>query len=144
MVGKSLCGQSAATWHLRVAKWSRGCSILDTDIDDELLRCLQSSLDFKGNEMILRECFMDLGSFPEDQKIPVAALIDMWSELYELVEDGIHVIANLHEINTRNLASLVVTRYAGFYFYPFVFVCIIYLILFSLDGRGTYILLCKD
>ncbi|KAG7991166.1 hypothetical protein I3843_02G061700 [Carya illinoinensis] len=110
VVGKSLCGQSAATWHLRVAKWSHGYSILDTDIDIELLECLQSSLEFKGNEMILRECFMDLGSFLEDQKIPVAALIDMWSELYELVEDGIHVIANLHEINTRNLANLVVTR----------------------------------
>ncbi|KAG6664182.1 hypothetical protein CIPAW_02G074900 [Carya illinoinensis] len=96
VVGKSLCGQSATTWHLRSGEM--------------LLECLQSSLEFKGNEMILRECFMDLGSFLEDQKIPVAALIDMWSELYELVEDGIHVIANLHEINTRNLANLVVTR----------------------------------
>ncbi|KAG6729376.1 hypothetical protein I3842_01G025700 [Carya illinoinensis] len=56
---------------------------------------------------------MDLGSFPEDQKIPVAALIDMWSERYELVEDGIHVIANLHEIDTRNLANLVVKRQDG-------------------------------
>ncbi|KAG6729328.1 hypothetical protein I3842_01G022700 [Carya illinoinensis] len=110
VVGKSLFGKSAVTWHLRVAKWSHGFSILDTDIDSDLLECLQSSLEFKGHEMILRECFMDLGSFPEDQKIPVAALIDMWSELYELVEDGIHVIANLHEINTRNLANLVVTR----------------------------------
>ncbi|KAF5463857.1 hypothetical protein F2P56_013985 [Juglans regia] len=110
VVGKSLCGQSAAIWLLREKKLSDGHSILDTDIDSDLLECFQSSLEFKGNEMILRECFMDLGSFPEDQKIPVGALIDMWSELYELVEDGLHVIANLHEINTRNLADLVVTR----------------------------------
>ncbi|KAG2724548.1 hypothetical protein I3760_01G023000 [Carya illinoinensis] len=110
VVGKSLRGKSAATWQVRVAKLSRGSSILDTDIDSDLLECLQSSLEFKGNEIILREWFMDLGSFPEDQKIPVAALIDMWSEQYELVEDGIHVIANLHEIDMRNLANLVVTR----------------------------------
>ncbi|KAG2724564.1 hypothetical protein I3760_01G023900 [Carya illinoinensis] len=110
VVGKSLCGRSAETWHLRLAKWSHGFSILDTDIDSDLLECLQSSLEFKGKEIILRECFVDLGSFPEDQKIHVAALIDMWSERYELVEDGIHVIANLHEIDTRNLANLVVKR----------------------------------
>ncbi|KAG6730913.1 hypothetical protein I3842_01G104100 [Carya illinoinensis] len=110
VVGKSLCGQFAVTWHLRVVKWSHGFSILDTDIDGDLLECLKSSLEFKDNEMILRECFMDLGSFLENQKIPVAAFIDMWSELYELVEDGIHAIAILHEISTQNLTKLVVTR----------------------------------
>ncbi|KAG2724562.1 hypothetical protein I3760_01G023800 [Carya illinoinensis] len=110
VVGKSLRGKSAAAWLLRVAKWSDGRSILDTDIDSELLECLQSSLDFKDHEMILRECFMDLGSFPEDQRIRVSALIDMWSELYELVADGIHAIANLHEINNLNLVNLVATR----------------------------------
>ncbi len=57
---------------------------------------------------------MELGLFPEDQRIPVAALIDMWSELHELDEDGIHTIAILHEIAIRNLANLVVTRYIGF------------------------------
>ncbi|KAG6729337.1 hypothetical protein I3843_01G022000 [Carya illinoinensis] len=110
VVGKSLCGKPAVAWLVRVAKWSDGCSILDTDIESELLENLQSSLDFKGPEMILGECFMDLGSFPEDQRIPVATLIDMWSELYEPVVDGIHAIANLHEINNLNLVSLVATR----------------------------------
>ena len=57
---------------------------------------------------------MDLGSFPEDQRIPAAALIDMWAELYKLDEDGIHAIANLQELDIRNLASLVMARYAGF------------------------------
>ncbi len=54
---------------------------------------------------------MDLGSFPEDQRIPVPALIDMWAELYEPDEDCINAIANLHELTTRNLANLVRTRY---------------------------------
>ena len=59
---------------------------------------------------------MDLASFPEDQRIHAAALIDMWAELYELDEDGILAIANLQELTTRNLANLVMARYAGFLF----------------------------
>ena len=81
--------------------------------DAELLACLQKSLEFQYDKDNIEDCFMDLGSFPEDQRIPVAALIDMWVELYELDEDGIHAIANLQEHTTWNLASLVMTRYAG-------------------------------
>jgi len=52
---------------------------------------------------------MDLGSFPEDQRIPATTLIDMWAELYNLDEDD--AIANLHELSDRNLIEVVVTRY---------------------------------
>ena len=54
---------------------------------------------------------MDLGSFPEDQRIPVAALIDMWAELHKLDEVGNSAIHNLHNIATQNLANLVRKRY---------------------------------
>ena len=52
---------------------------------------------------------MDLGSFPKDQRIPAATLIDMWMELYELNEetDGIVKLLNL---TTWNLANLVNKR----------------------------------
>ena len=53
---------------------------------------------------------MDLGSFREDQRIPVLALIDVWQELYKHDEDGIDSIAILHELTSRNLANLVMTR----------------------------------
>ena len=55
---------------------------------------------------------MDLGSFREDQRIPVLALIDVWQELYKHDEDGIDdiAIAILHELTSRNLANLVMTR----------------------------------
>ena len=56
------------------------------------------------------ENFMDLGSFREDQRIPVLALIDVWQELYKHDEDGIDAIAILHELTSRNLANLVMTR----------------------------------
>ncbi|XP_059458896.1 probable disease resistance protein At5g66900 [Corylus avellana] len=108
VIGRSLCGQSAEACHSWVKKWTSGrSSILDSDSD--LLICLQKSLDLLDDEVI-KKCFLDLGLFPEDQRIPVAALIDMWAELYELDEGGIDAIANLHEITSRNLASLVVTR----------------------------------
>ena len=55
---------------------------------------------------------MDLGSFREDQRIPVLALINVWQELYKHNEDGIDAIAILHELTSRNLANLVMTRYA--------------------------------
>ena len=62
---------------------------------------------------------MDLGSFPEDQKIPAAAFIDMWAELYEL--DEVQAIASLLELTNRNLASLVMSRYTSLLFRKYDF-----------------------
>ncbi|KAG6666345.1 hypothetical protein CIPAW_01G025100 [Carya illinoinensis] len=114
VIGSSLCGESAATWENRMQNWTSDDSILDSVPEDDLLKRLQSSLEFSDkkvkpkHEIIMKECFMDIGSFPEDQRIRVASLIDMWEELYELDEVG--TIASLLEISSRNLASLVVTR----------------------------------
>jgi hypothetical protein len=117
VIGRSLCGKPEAVWQGRIMEWSNNDhSFLASSTSSDLLVCLQRSLDFKDDEIIIKKCFLDLGSFPEDQRIPIAALIDMWSELHELDEDGIHAIANLHEIAIRNLANLVVTRYTGFIF----------------------------
>ncbi|KAB2617913.1 disease resistance protein [Pyrus ussuriensis x Pyrus communis] len=122
LVGRSLRGQPIEIWQKRVVEWCKGSSILDSDKD--LLACLQSSLDALDNEKaIIKECFLDLGSFPEDQRIAAAALIDMWAELYGLDEE-ILTIANLHELTARSLATLVVTRHEreadGYYTEHFV------------------------
>ncbi|KAG7993772.1 hypothetical protein I3843_01G022300 [Carya illinoinensis] len=114
VIGSSLRGESAATWENRMRNWTSGDSILDSVPEDDLLKRLQSSLEFSDkdvrpkHEVIMKDCFMDLGSFPQDQRIRVGSLIDMWEELYELDEVG--SIDKLHEISSRNLASLVVTR----------------------------------
>lgn len=110
--GRSLCGKPVEAWYSRARKFSSGHSIFNYSSD--LLECLQKSLEFSDHEAVLKECFMDLGSFHEDQRIPVLALIDMWEELYRLDEDGIDAIANLYELTTRNLANLVMIRYADF------------------------------
>ena len=94
--------------------WSDGQFFFNSDT--ELLDNLQKSLEFPDDKVNIKNCFMYLGSFPEDQRIPAAALIDMWAELCELDEDGIHAIAILEELTNRNLARLVMARYARLLF----------------------------
>ncbi|XP_030936238.1 probable disease resistance protein At5g66900 [Quercus lobata] len=106
--GKSLRGKPVEAWRSRGRKWSSGHSIFNSSSD--LIHCLQKSLELSVDEDNLKECFMDLGSFREDQRIPVLALIDVWQELYKHDEDGIDAIAILHELTSRNLANLVMTR----------------------------------
>ncbi|KAI9166018.1 hypothetical protein LWI28_024720 [Acer negundo] len=109
VVGRLLCGEPAAVWQSKVKEWDQGKSIFISGT--ELLVCLQSSLDALDEEV--RECYLDLGSFPQDQRIPITALIDMWMELHEWVEDGLSVITYLHQLSNRCLVNLVMARKNG-------------------------------
>ncbi|XP_004289341.1 PREDICTED: probable disease resistance protein At5g66900-like [Fragaria vesca subsp. vesca] len=56
----------------------------------ELLLRLQSSVDVLDDAMPnVKECFLDLGAFPEDAEIKVTALIDMWDKGLEVVHEAI-------------------------------------------------------
>ncbi|KAK0606005.1 hypothetical protein LWI29_033088 [Acer saccharum] len=109
VVGRLLCGKPAAVWQSTVKEWDRGKSIFISGT--ELLVCLQSSLDALDEEV--KECYLDLGSFPHDQRIPITALIDMWMELHEWVEDGLSAITYLHKLSDRCLVNLVIARKNG-------------------------------
>ncbi|KAJ7951597.1 Disease resistance protein [Quillaja saponaria] len=87
LVGGSLRGKPVDIWQDRVREWSKGNLALDFDVN--LLDQLEQLLEVLGTKEIIKECFMDLGLFPEDQKIPASALIDMWVELHKLDEDGL-------------------------------------------------------
>ena len=122
VIGGSLCGQPVEIWKSRLMEFSKGQSIFDSG--KRLLDCLQLSLTSLDGEQ--KERFMDLGSFPEDQKIPVTALIDMWAELYKLDKNGVQAISNLHKLSLQNLLKLVVTRCGVFLLYCvliYSFVC---------------------
>ena len=112
VIGESLKMMPVAVWLSTAMKRSFGHSIFNTSSD--LLNSLAKSLEFSDHEVIFKECFLDLGSFPEDQRIPIAALIDIWAELYKLDEDGVDATAILHELNSRNLVNLVMTRYGPY------------------------------
>ena len=62
VIGSSLCGRSEEEWHCRLTEWSGGQFICSSDT--ELLGQLQKSLEFQDDKFI-KDCFMDLGSFPE-------------------------------------------------------------------------------
>ncbi|CAN1164993.1 Probable disease resistance protein At5g66900 [Linum perenne] len=107
IVGRSLCGEPVEIWKKREMEISKVGSIFEYS---DLLYCLQRSLDALDSNPTVKECFKDLASFPEDHLIPATALIDMWAEMYKLDDTGLQAISNLHELCTRNLADIVVTR----------------------------------
>lgn len=112
IVAGSLRRQPAEVWEGRLRKCLDGSSALGSE--SNILSSLQSNL--HELKFIIKECFMDLGLFPEHQRIPAASLIDMWTELYELEEDG-DALLLLYNLTTRNLANLFVTRYASFSYF---------------------------
>ncbi|KAI8031767.1 putative disease resistance protein [Camellia lanceoleosa] len=110
VVGKSLKGESEVTWNSRLNRWLEGQSIFYSDAAPngatDILNRLQTTLD--ALDAKIKECYLDLASFPEDQRIPAMALVDMWVELYNL--DEVSAFANIHELSDRNLLNLVPAR----------------------------------
>ncbi|XP_057975707.1 probable disease resistance protein At5g66900 [Malania oleifera] len=117
VIASSLRQQPEVVWRNTEKKWSKGQSIYDSDPTDYLLKRLEISLDFLDDSV--KECFLDLGLFLEDQRISSSVLLDMWIELYKLDEDDAYV--NLLELYSRNLVNLVmstgkdVTEIDGYY-----------------------------
>ncbi|KAK3016707.1 hypothetical protein RJ639_005645, partial [Escallonia herrerae] len=110
VVGQSLCGRPEVTWKITLDKWSKGQSILDSSSD--LLDKLQTSVDALDEikeKPDLKNCYLDLGSFPEDQRIPAIALHDMWVELYNLDAEDMYTYEYLEELAMRNLVTLMPT-----------------------------------
>jgi len=110
VIGRSLSNRPYEFWQKMVEELSQGHSILDSNID--LLTSLQKILDVLEDNSIIKECFMDLALFPEDQRIPLAALVDIWAELYGLDNNGIEVMAIVNKLDSMNLANVLVTRYS--------------------------------
>ncbi|CAL1408750.1 unnamed protein product [Linum trigynum] len=108
VVGKSLLRKPAVEWRKRAKECSKTASFLE---NSEVLDCLQKSVDALDNKQSIKECYMDLGLFPEDRRIPATALIEMWIELHGLDEDNASY--NLYELSFRNLVDLVVIRKDG-------------------------------
>lgn len=61
----------------------------------------------------LRECFLDTGSFLEDQRIIASTLIDLWSELYG--KESILCMSYLEDLASRNLIKLLPLGYVTFF-----------------------------
>lgn len=104
-----LLDQPPETWRTEQGKMQRG-SVLDS-VDDLLYR-LQSSVDaLDEKQSTVKKCFIDLCVFLKDQPIPAAALIDIWTELHELIGEDDESIANLHRLTQSCFANLLFPRY---------------------------------
>ncbi|CAL0312787.1 unnamed protein product [Lupinus luteus] len=108
VIGKSLSHQPYKFWQIMVEELSQGHSIVDSN--KELLTCIQKILDVLEDKSVIKECFMDLGLFPEDQRIPVSALIDIWIEGYGLDDDGKEAMDIINKLDSMNLANVLVAR----------------------------------
>ncbi|CAA7056902.1 unnamed protein product [Microthlaspi erraticum] len=103
VVGISLNGRSLRTWKGKVESWSEGETVLDKP-QPTVLQCLQPS--FNALEPNLKECFLDMGSFLEDQKILASVIIDMWMELYGRSSSNL-CMKYLEDLASQNLLKLV-------------------------------------
>eukprot|EP01018_Ginkgo_biloba_P002523 Gb_38650 [translate_table: standard] len=102
VIGSSLQDQPLPVWQSARNKLLQAESISDYH-KDGLLKCMATSIDILEDEV--RECFLDLGAFPEDRKISVDALLDLWIYLHDLEWQDAYTI--LMELASRNLLNLV-------------------------------------
>ncbi|KAJ6740259.1 RESISTANCE PROTEIN ADR1 putative-RELATED [Salix purpurea] len=100
VVGRSLCGKPKVIWENTVMKLS---TIVQSN--PTLRDCLHQSLEVLDNNLKVKECYMDLISFPEGHWIPATALIDMWVELRDLDESGVDSVARLHDLDALSLVN---------------------------------------
>ncbi|KAJ0442226.1 putative powdery mildew resistance protein, RPW8 [Helianthus annuus] len=111
VIGGLLKGTHMAKWQFMLNKLSEGFgqkSVLDLD-EDMRLR-LATSLDVFKEGSEIKECYLDLGLFPEDQKIAATTLMDIWISLYKHDEKGSATLNNLFELSSKNLATLLPIR----------------------------------
>ncbi|KAL6012560.1 DNA-binding transcription factor adr1 [Asimina triloba] len=101
VIGASLRGRLPLEWLSAKNKLSRGESISDSH-ETKLLKRMAISIECLSSKH--RECFLDLGSFPEDKKIPLDVLINMWFDMHDLVVED--AFATLIELSEKNLLSI--------------------------------------
>ncbi|KAI3750276.1 hypothetical protein L2E82_20910 [Cichorium intybus] len=109
VIGGLLKGTDITSWHIMLKNLSDGQkSVLD--LDESIPLCLARSLDVFKEESVIKQCFLDLGLFPEDQKIAATMLMDMWVHLYKDDVDGLATMNHLFELSYKNLATLLPIR----------------------------------
>ncbi|KAH0868880.1 hypothetical protein HID58_075902 [Brassica napus] len=102
VLGVPLKGKPLYYWKGQVESWSEK----ETNLDG-VLKLLQPS--FTALEPHLKECFMDMGSFLEDQKIRASVIIDIWVELYgkSPTSSSLAYMKYLDDLASQNLLKLI-------------------------------------
>ncbi|CAJ2675493.1 unnamed protein product [Trifolium pratense] len=111
VIGASLRDQTEMFWASVKNRLSQGQSIGESH-EINLIERMAISINYLKEEM--KECFLDLCSFPEDKKIPLDVLINMWVEIHDIDEKDAFAI--VVELSNKNLLTLVKeARVGGMY-----------------------------
>ncbi|XAR61835.1 hypothetical protein NMG60_11016359 [Bertholletia excelsa] len=108
VIGASLRGQPERFWTSVKNRLSRSQPICESH-EIQLLERLKLSINHLPQKV--RQCFLDLGAFPEDKKIPLDVLVSIWVELHDIDEE--EAFAILIELSEKNLLTLVKAARAG-------------------------------
>ncbi|KAK8705614.1 hypothetical protein V6N13_049212 [Hibiscus sabdariffa] len=108
VIGASLQDQPELYWINARKRLSRGELICESH-ENKLLDRMAISVECLKKKV--RECFLDLGSFPEDKKIPLDVIVNMWVEIHNIDEEEAFSI--LMELSDKNLLTLVKDARAG-------------------------------
>ncbi|XP_022768827.1 probable disease resistance protein At4g33300 [Durio zibethinus] len=108
VIGASLRDKPEMYWASAKKRLLRGEPICESH-ENKLVERMAISVEYL-NETV-KECFLDLGSFPEDMKIPLDVLINMWVEIHDIEEE--EAFAILTELSDKNLVTLVKDARAG-------------------------------
>ncbi|KAL2457481.1 putative disease resistance protein [Forsythia ovata] len=108
VIGASLKGQPEMFWISAKNRLSRSQPLCESH-EVQLLERMKLSIDSLSENV--RDCFLDLGAFPEDKRIPLDILINMWMELHDIHEKDAFAI--LVELSDKNLLTLVKDARAG-------------------------------
>uniref|UniRef100_A0A803MRI5 RPW8 domain-containing protein n=1 Tax=Chenopodium quinoa TaxID=63459 RepID=A0A803MRI5_CHEQI len=108
VIGASLRGQPQMFWISAKNRLSRGEPIGESH-EVNLLKRMETSISYLPEKV--RECFLDLACFPEDKKIPLDVLINMWVEIHDIDEE--EAFAILIELSEKNLLTIVKDARAG-------------------------------
>nr|XP_043634632.1 probable disease resistance protein At5g66900 isoform X2 [Erigeron canadensis] len=100
----SLSGQPLLKWRRTLKIMSDGHPILHSN--SSIILSQKSRIDALDELPIVKECFLDMGLFPADERIAAMALVDMWVELYNLDDEGMYTSDNLIELSLRSLINL--------------------------------------
>ncbi|KFK24914.1 hypothetical protein AALP_AA8G041300, partial [Arabis alpina] len=102
VVGASLKNQPDKYWEGVVKKLSRGEPANETH-ESRVFSQIEATLETL--DLKAKECFLDMGAFPEDKKIPLDVIINMWVEMHDLEEET--AFALLVDLSNKNLLTLV-------------------------------------
>ncbi|KAK7310482.1 hypothetical protein RJT34_08035 [Clitoria ternatea] len=108
VIGASMRNQSEMYWLSVKNRLSQGQSIGEAH-EVNLIERMAISINYLPEK--IKECFLDLCSFPEDKKIPLDVLINMWVEIHDIPET--EAFAIVVELTNKNLLTLMKEARAG-------------------------------